>query len=288
MVGSSTSVLTAGGFHVHDGCLYAFYGCYDYAPDIIEKSDAEEFVGPAHFNTRSGYIYTKDGVTWSKPISLGLPLVANHGPQKTPSGRLIISGNVVFPYTDNPNGVEDYQITGIYADAFEGKSLFDDSEAIQFVTPARGWNANLICEGSFFQTDDGILHMMLRSNTPVLWCSESRDDGVTWSDPVPTGYSDDSSKFHFGRLPDGRYYGISNTVPGQDRCPLMLCLSEDGVNFNRHYIVRDEPCAQHYAGRFKHGHYGYPHSLVHEGYLYVIYSKKKESVEVTKIDLKSL
>ena len=131
--------------------------------------------------------------------------------------------------------------------------------------------------------------MMLRSNTPHLWHTESRDNGETWSEPAPTGYSDDSSKFHFGRLPDGRFYGVSNTVPDSSRRnPLVLCVSEDGVNFDQHFILRDEPYEMKAEGMYKGGHYGYPHTLIHENYMYVIYSKCKETIEVTKFSLEQV
>ena len=34
-----------------------------------------------------------------------------------------------------------------------------------------------------------------------LAVTESRDDGVTWSEPAVTGYTDACSRFQFGRLP---------------------------------------------------------------------------------------
>ena len=140
--------------------------------------------------------------------------------------------------------------------------------------------------------DDGVLYMMLRSNTEWLWCSDSSDDGLTWSEPYATEYSDGVSKFHFGRLPDGRFYGVSNAYPdflyGDCRKTLYICVSEDGENFNSRYIIRDEPYAKRFEGRNKDGQYGYPHTLIHEGYMYVIYSKRKENVEVTRFSLEQL
>jgi hypothetical protein len=35
------------------------------------------------------------------------------------------------------------------------------------------------CEGSFYQTDDGVAHMMLRTDRQQLAVSESRDGGKT-------------------------------------------------------------------------------------------------------------
>ena len=68
----------------------------------------------------------------------------------------------------------------------------------------------------------------------------------------------------------------------------MLCVSEDGENFDRHYTLRDEPYTKKYPGLYKGGVYGYPVSLVHDGYLYVIYSKHKEAIEVTRVALSDI
>lgn len=289
MLGDATKVVTAAGFHINGEILNLYYGSYNYSNVSLQDNDT---VRPAadgfHENTDLGFISTEDCVNWTKPKSLGISIIPNHGPQRTNSGRLIISGNIMFPYTDNPNGLDGYKITGIYGEAFGDKPTVDDSETIHHVTKFNQWDARLICEGSFYQTNDNVLHMLLRSNSRCLWHSESSDDGTTWSEPKPTEYSDDGSKFHFGKLPDGRFYGVSNAKVRGGRCPLDLYLSSDGINFNKHYIIRDEHYEMQVEGMYKGGIYGYPHTLIHEGYMYVIYSKRKEAIEVTKFKLDQL
>jgi hypothetical protein len=41
-------------------------------------------------------------------------------------------------------------------------------------------------------------------------------------------------------------------------------------------------------GRWKGGEYGYPHTMVHDGYLCVIISRQKEAVEVLRVVLTEL
>lgn len=288
MLGDPKKVLISAGFYVNGETLNVYFGSYNYSEEALHGGQTRPYHDGSHENTALGVVSTTDGINWSKPQGLGLNMVPNHGPQKTSSGRLIISGNIMFPYTDNPDGIHHYKSTGIYGAAFGQEIPRDDSEAIHYVHKFRGWDTNLICEGSFYQTDDNVIHMMLRSNTRYLWHTESRDDGETWSEPERTEYSDDSSKFHFGRLPDGRYYGVSNTNPGGGRNPLDICISEDGINFNKHFILQDEPYEMKAEGMYKGGHYGYPHTLIHDNYMYVIYSKGKETIEVTKFSLDQL
>ena len=288
MLGDKDKVLTAAGFYIHGDTLNLYYGSYNYSKSSLGEGNARPKGDVSHENTSLGVISTKDCVNWSLPKDLGIAIIPNHAPQRTYSGRLIISGNVMFPYTDCENGIDGYKLSGIYGDAFKGETPRDDSESIHLVRERNGWEANLICEGSFFQTDDNTLHMMLRSNSEFLWCADSTDDGKSWSAPYKTNYTDDGSKFHFGRLPDGRFYGVSNSKIKSKRNPLDLFISSDGENFDKHYILRDEQYDMQFLGLHKGGSYGYPHTLIHDGYMYVIYSKQKEAIEVTRISLSDL
>jgi hypothetical protein len=169
-------------------------------------------------------------------------------------------------------------------------TIKDDPSSFWDVAKRQGWTAAL-CEGSFYQTDDGRLHMLLRNtarlNARRLWLSESSDNGVTWSTPVETEFSDTNAKFHFGRLPDGRFYYVGNPVGG-GRTPLALSLARDGVRFTDHYILGDSHYESRRPGRWKGGEYGYPHSMVHDGFLWVIVSRQKEAVEVLRVALSEL
>ncbi len=266
-------VLTAAGFHQHDGTLVAYFGNY----------------GPHKETTHLQAITTTDGEHWSVARESGIAINPNHPPQRTASGRLIISGNISFPWTDDPSGLTGWHMTGIYP-ASMATTIKDDPASFWQVAKNQGWNAAL-CEGSFYQTGDDVLHMLLRNagrqHRQRLWLTESRDNGVTWSAPVETDFSDTDAKFHFGRLPDGRFYYVGNPIGG-GRTPLVLSLSRDGMKFEQHFILGDTHYEQRQKGRWKGGEYGYPHTLVHDGNLYVIVSRQKEAVEVLRVALSEL
>lgn len=266
-------VLTAAGFHQHDGTLVAYFGNY----------------GPRKETTHLQAVTTMDGETWSAIREMGVPVNPNHGPQRTASGRLIIAGNISFPYTDDPAGLSGWRMTGIYPETM-APTIKDDPASFWEVAKKQGWNAAL-CEGSFYQTDDGVLHMPLRNTGKQfqcrLWLTESRDNGATWSTPVETAFSDTNAKFHFGRLPDGRFYYVGNPI-GRGRSPLVLSLSRDGVTFDKHFILGETHYQQRKPGAAKGGEYGYPHTLIHDGYLYVIVSRQKEAVEVLRVALSAI
>ncbi len=285
----SELVLTAAGFHQHHGVLAAYYGAYEYQKHAIENGIR---VGHDHQDTSLWALTTRDGQVWDRPLDLQIPVVPNHGPQPTRSGRLVICGNISFPYTDDPSGLSGWKMTGIYPPDM-AETIYDDSESFWIVQKRQGWSAGL-CEGSFFQTDDGALHMLLRTTGPGyagrLWQTESADNGASWLAPRESDFTDNNTKFHLGRLPDGRFYyvGSPDPLPRGARCPLVLSLSLDGSRFDQHYILADEEYTQARQGLHKGGLYGYPHTLVHQGYLYMIYSLRKEAIQVLRVSLKDL
>lgn len=266
-------VLTAAGFHEHDGTLVAYFGNY----------------GPRKETTRLQAVTTTDGEHWSAIREIGVPVNPNHPPQRTASGRLIISGNISFPWSDDPAGLAGWRMAGIYPD--DGASTVkDDPASFWEVAKKQGWSAAL-CEGSFYQTDDGVMHMLLRSTGKQfrhrLWVTESGDNGKTWSEPAETEFSDTDAKFHFGRLPDGRFYYVGNPI-GHGRTPLVLSLSHDGMKFDEHFILGSDHYAMRRPGLHKGGEYGYPHTMVRGDYLYAIVSRQKEAVEVLRVPLSAL
>ena len=265
-------VLTAGGFNIHKGMLVAYAG--DYAD-----------------NRKSTQLFartTTDGETWTPVRNLKCPVCPNHGPEKTASGRLIIAGNTAFPYTDDPAGLTGWKMSGIYPASLEpfhdNPTTFWESAKVQSM-------ANL-CEGAFYQTDDKVLHMLLRATSldksaeSILWETQSTDNGKTWSTPAKTSFSNTDAKVHFGRLPDGRYYGIGNPIVKERlRTPLVLSTSKDGVRFDRHYILGETPYLKRFEGAFKGGDYSYPHTFRDDKNLYVIVARQKEAIEVIEVAL---
>lgn len=285
-VGDENGVLTACGFYYADDGLIAYFSYYRYDPAAMNGTKRPT-TDSAHLDTCLYAVKTTDGKTWSEPLSLGLAFTPNLSPFITVSGRLLFPGHTAYPYSDDPSGLGPFTMTGIYGDTFDGETVIDDSASIHRVKEARGWD-NLLCEGSPIQLKNGTLKMLLRSQDGFLWCTDSTDNGLTWSEPYRTEFANDDSKFFFGKLPNGRYFYIGNPEPNGYRVPLCLYTSKDGLTYDRAYLIGDELYEQHFAGLYKGGIYGYPYAVADGDYLYIIYSLHKEKIEVARVALKDI
>lgn len=267
------NVLTAAGFHQYKNTLVAYFGEYS----------------PHKTNTNLWAKTTTDGRHWSKPVSMHIPVNANLGPEKIANGRLIINGNFTFAYTDDASGLTGWKMNSFYPD-----TAYKEDNPATFYTPAEKRGLPPLCESSFFQTADGIIHALLRVTGKGwkgrLWLTESKDNGNNWSMPTEAAFSDNDSKFHFGQLPDKRFYyvGIPDTLHHYDRTPLILSVSADGKVFDKHYIIADETYTLKKEGLWKGGQYGYPYTFIRNGYMYVIISRQKEAIETIRFKLNQL
>jgi hypothetical protein len=289
-------IVTSEGIHAHGSTLVAYYGYYDYTAYGRSKKYAPQALGKNipgprwHQNTYTGIVVSEDGgETWNGPVARIERFVPNLGPSPLAggrwNGRLILPGNLWFPYTDDPLGIEGWTITGIPG---LPDDYWDDPEGFHYGCRYRKAEYEC-CEGSFYQTDDGVLHMMLRTDGQALAVSESRDGGENWSEPMRTDYTDCRSRFHFGRLPDGRFYGLTCPAPGSARTPLVLAASRDGVVFDQHYLLGDEPAQPpRHPGHHKGGRYGYPACHIVDKTVYVIYTISKEDVALCRFPLHAL
>ena len=89
-----------------------------------------------------------------------------------------------------------------------------------------------------------------------------------------------------GRLPDGTIFLINTPGPNRgNRSLLTIALSDDGVTFDRAWLIRGEPIIQRFPGKGKVDGWQYPNALVWRDALYVVYSVNKEDIMLTRIPL---
>ncbi len=144
-------------------------------------------------------------------------------------------------------------------------------------------------EPTWYQDDDGVIHMLIRDNnrSKRILRSLSRDGGNSWTTPVYTNYPDARSKNYSGRLSDGRFFLINN--PNQDaRYPLAVSVSKDGWVFGNPAVIRGLPAEASLSRAGRSKDFQYPHALEHGDSLWVIYSTDKADIEITEVPLSAL
>jgi hypothetical protein len=263
----------AAGFHVHDDNLVAYYTLtHEYPTHNLhnEKNAAYAITSP-------------DGENWSKPTKIvsGFYIEA---PRSLSNGRLFLGGEhageiwksnrarMKWWFSDSPNGIDGWKRATIDPVAAKphGLKVFGYTEPCPFVRK----NGTIVCP--------------FRNQSGFLYASVSRDNGKMWSVPQQTNFPDSMARINTGRLPDGRVYLINNPGPGRmNRSLLTISLSDDGILFDRSWVIRGEPTTQRFKGKGKRDGWQYPSSMMWKNSLFVAYSVNKEDVAITRIALDS-
>ena len=236
---------------------------------------------------RTEFMISTDGEVWSAPEAVRLsdgrpvPGIIEQDTRAIPDGRLVTTfhvepGLTATPfYTDDPLGM-----TGWTAGLME--NLPHDGDVSRELEPSWFWRR---------KSHEIVMLFRDQATSYQTLVSVSADRGENWTTPELVGFPDSRSKQSAGNLPDGSVFRVSNPRSDRARYPLVLSLSEDGIVFDRAWLLRaggGDIQPLRFEGRYKREGYSYPKSHVGERYLYVGYATNKEDVEVTRVPLESL
>lgn len=135
-----------------------------------------------------------DGATFSPFSEFGVRSdysLCNATVKRLASGRLLLPASTAIPGSANPGGA--FAATVLRSDD-DGRTWQEAHRRIHL--PKRG-----AMEPHVEQAGDGRVLMVLRNQLGQLHLSESTDDGVTWSDPKPTGLPAPESCPELTRIP---------------------------------------------------------------------------------------
>ena len=222
---------------------------------------------------------SEDGVTWSeeREVVTGSFLEA---PRVLQSGNLLLNGQSDL---EQPRLLYSQEADGI--SGWQDGSL-PETEDLRHPEP------------TWFQRRDGTVVMLFRSksNNPWLYASTSKDDGRSWTLPTQTNFADATARSFAGNLPDGSAFIVNNPnqSPGSvygsigRRIPLIISLSQDGITFDRAFVVRGEDTTMRFPGENKLPGWQYPGATVWGNHLYIVYSINKEDMGLTRIRISDL
>ena len=273
------SYVIPGYLHVIGDIMYLYYMDKEYGPSAYDAND--KFITTKGYHpqpvVRAYYrvVSTTDGVNWSDPADVGF--AANESPRRSLTGQWFAgAGNKLLKATREDRTVFSWAHVGMTNN--------------QYQTSLERGALRLLTEASWYQTDDYIIHQMLRSHDGYVWMSESYDNGNSWTEAYPTKLTSDTTMANFGRLPDGRFYAVCNPTYQSNplRYPLALYISEDGYAFDQPYVIRDESYNSQKFNWTKVGAYAYPEVLIYGDYMYVAHSQYKEVMSLSRIKLSDI
>lgn len=170
--------------------------------------------------------------------------------------------------------------------------------------PRFGIDGATIIETFAYRAKDGGMVLMGRNwgtpSNPVhnnrMYVTFKNDSGP-WESFYPTDIPDSPSRAEALTLSDGTVLLIGNQNVSRfddalylDRDPITVSISEDGYTFDRVFALRTQARTSYrftgIAGR-NHG-YAYSMSIVHDGWLYTMYSASKEDLEITRVRLSDM
>ncbi len=280
------AVLIPGCWYTDGTILTVYFLSFEYENEGLEDGHRKTGNG-GRINWKHYQMSSFDGESWTKQEE-SQNIAGNHTPIRLLSGRLLCPGGIEHTITDDTSGRKGWK--AVYCCDTEYPLNETQIERKNMIPGLVEDHKVDLCEASGIQLDDGTIWMMMRSGTAHLWASKSIDNGETWTLPEETQFTDNRTKFVFGRLPNGRYFyvGTPDPFPPRTRHVLCLSLSDNGMEYKQHFLLDDRQYKEQYIGMDKNGIYGYPSVCVKDGYLCIVCSICKEKIVAMRVPCDTL
>jgi hypothetical protein len=159
-----------------------------------------------------------------------------------------------------------------------GRKAIDDWDSIPMVRRSQV-HGFIPDEPIWWRLDDGSLTGLFRDNASSGWLyrSASTDNARTWTTPQPTNLPSTTSKLYALRVDKECEALISNANVAIGRRQLYLSTAPDGRLFTRMALL--------VIPRAGSTNVQYPHAIVHDDNLLIVFSRNKASIEVLKVPL---
>jgi hypothetical protein len=140
----------------------------------------------------------------------------------------------------------------------------------------------------FFHRLDGTLVGVCKKG----WVTLSKDDGVTWTQPVqPPSLITGMGKVWGQRTPSGHYILVYNPDVKR-RWPMALVTSEDGIHFHDARVIHGELPPLRYPGGAKNPGASYIRGISewssdgsrHDDPVWLVYSVNKEEIWISRVE----
>ncbi len=134
----------------------------------------------------------------------------------------------------------------------DGRNWRQESRVLSMVNP--GASETGLQEPGAVELPDGTVYGYFRTDRGYQFDAKSPDGGKTWNNPASSKFSSPDSPLLIRRDPfTGRYFAVWNPIPCYNgrlsrvrrwvhagRNPLVLAVSDDGVDFSPYTVLEDE------------------------------------------------
>ena len=204
------------------------------------------------------------GITWSDARELVPGDAGGRGPVKNKPIRCA-DGSLLAPASIEQGPWRcfiDVTKDGIH---WEKREIPVSSQGINMIQP------------TLWESPEGNIHALMRSNAGFVYRSDSSDSGNTWCPAYPTAIPNNNSGLDCVMMENGKVALVCNPVKKDwgPRSPLTLFLSEDnGATFHKLLDLESEP-----------GEYSYPAVIAEGNRLHITYTWNRKRIAYWEIEL---
>ncbi len=225
-----------------------------------------------------------DGKTWSAPAELVPGDSGGRGPVRN-KPIILSNGNWLAPASTEKG---DWQaFTDISKDRgktwIKSQILSIDTQPQiipqdkAFPVPDLSYQGKGVIQPTVWESQPGLVHMLLRSTMGRIYRSDSKDYGNTWCSAYPIDLPNNNSGIDLTRMDDGTLVLICNPIAENwgKRTPLVIYTSNDnGFTWNDEYILEDQE-----------GEYSYPAIVSRKNNIFLTYTWKRQRIAFWRLSL---
>jgi len=251
-------------------------------PVLFRPPDSEEILLFYKVGRRIPMWFTRvmrsndDGYTWSDPRELVPGDIGGRGPVKN-KPIVLSDGTWAAPASIEREHTWDAFVDLSYDRGRtwrRGRLVPIDHTSF----PGKG-----VIQPALWESEPGVVHMLLRSSCGWACRSDSTDGGRTWSPAVKTSLPNNNSGIDLTQLPDGRLVCAYNPVatPGGPRSPLVLAVSNDnGHSWEDVAVIeKEDPLVD--------AEFSYPSVILDGKDVVITYTWRRRGIACARVELGS-
>lgn len=250
------------------------------------------------------------GITWTEPVELVKDDIGGRGPVKNKPIRLS-NNSIICPASIETETQWD-AFCDITKDMFK---TMEKTDFVEIIHPKDGCdksdkseNEDLLykdnpnyCGGrgviqpTLWESENGNVHMLLRSTGGFIFRSDSKDYGKTWSKAYKTALLSNNSGIDLVKHENGAIYLVYTPKSIKERFPLNLAVSYDnGSTFKDILMLETHDYSKEFLKYLKEndpkekGHFAYPAIICNKNSLYITYTWNRKKIAFWEIELEMI